>query len=42
MSKGLSLEPRPAFVADDERVRERPAYKRMSAQNEELKRKLAG
>ena len=40
MTKGLSA--RPAFVAYASRLGERPAFKRMTAQNEELARKLAG
>jgi glutathione S-transferase len=37
-----SLPPRPAFTAYAGRIAERPAHKRMVAQNEELAKKLAG
>jgi glutathione S-transferase len=40
--RSQSVEPRPVFLAYNTRVNERPAFKRMSAQNEELKRKLKG
>jgi glutathione S-transferase len=40
--RSQSIEPRPVFVATMARLSERPAFKRMVAQNEELVRKLKG
>jgi glutathione S-transferase len=40
--RAKSIEPRPVFLAYHARLSERPAFKRMTAQNEELVRKLKG